>query len=500
MQQTGRRRPKAYGKKASVQSTAVKQIFTSSADSSPFREPQISLPKSDRTSSGRNALADITTALNALGLETSGIDQVDDTGSRRTSPRRKTSKIEDITAAMDGLGLETSRIEQVEDTGSKRTSPRRKAKKVETIEVVEAETQTSPRRKSPRRKVIPQPVELPKAITPSPPTSVDVSDLDLSNLNIGDDTQVSIRSIFTATPRKPRTFEQTSLPKPPEWLCPLYTAYENSRHEPLIPKTWSDILDSDSTISKIAEASYAEVYRVNNPAGSSILKIMALRPPKGPGSRRETAIKVEDVMSEMEIMDLLTEIPGFVEFKDAHLITGTPSKPLVEAYEKFEEEKEESAFPRPASYAKSTQWICLELADAGTVLEDFEIANMDQLWDIFLGVVIAFANAETECRFEHRDLHENNICIKAVHPPSSKPRKCAERKFGYSGLQVTLLDYTLSRADKPALVTAAATESEEESEQEPEIAAMDLEQDLSLFHATADAGDLASLQFDTYRR
>ncbi|RAL64220.1 hypothetical protein DID88_002112 [Monilinia fructigena] len=99
-------------------------------------------------------------------------------------------------------------------------------------------------------------------------------------------------------------------------------------------KNWDDVLAPGSSIQKIAEASYAEVFRITNPVGSSILKLLRLKVPTDPTSKRsDTAIKVETVVSEMRLMNSLTEIPGFVKFKDAHIVEGKPPAAFVEAYE-----------------------------------------------------------------------------------------------------------------------------------------------------------------------
>jgi serine/threonine-protein kinase haspin len=67
-------------------------------------------------------------------------------------------------------------------------------------------------------------------------------------------------------------------------------------------------------------------------------------------------------------------------------------------------------------------------------------------------------------------LHEGNVCIRQVRPP--KERSADETSFfGYSGLDITILDYGLSRA-------------EDLSTDDGRIVAFDLEKDLSLFTST----------------
>lgn len=71
---------------------------------------------------------------------------------------------------------------------------------------------------------------------------------------------------------------------------------------------------------------------------------------------------------------------------------------------------------------------------------------------------------------QHRDLHEGNVCVKEVSPPEPKTDKTPCR-FGYSGFDVTILDYGLSRA-------------EDTTQDNPIPIAHDLEKDLSLFTST----------------
>lgn len=263
-----------------------------------------------------------------------------------------------------------------------------------------------------------------------------------------------------------------------EWLKPLIDAYQASGDpdkERLSVQKWDTLLDADWTLNKIAESSFAEVFKVTNEYGTSILKLMALRPPKGPGSQRQTAIPVEMVLSEVLIMNMMADLDGFVEFKEAHIIEGKPPKALADAFDTFANEKE-TFFPKPSSYPRGQLFLALELEDAGTDVEHFETTTAAQLWDIFLGVVTALATGEQAFGFEHRDLHEGNVCLRQVFEPQPLP-KTSTARMGYSGLEVTLLDYTLSRA-----------------ESEDEVIYLDLEADPEVF-AESDV-----LQRQMYRR
>lgn len=248
---------------------------------------------------------------------------------------------------------------------------------------------------------------------------------------------------------------------------------------------WTSVLPCGSSITKIAEASFAEVYRVTTKAGSSIIKIMQLKVPSDIASYElETAAEVEHVISEIRIMNALTTVPGYVTFKGTYIVQGPPPKAIADAHEAHLPKLEEGSwFPHPATgFNENSTFLVLELGDAGDVLERVPLDQLHKVWDLFLGVVMALARAEITNEFEHRDLHENNICVRltevAPHVSSSKNSML----FGRSGLEVTLIDYGLSRTRLES----------------GEIIYKDLETDPDLFQATETG--VAGVQFDTYRR
>lgn len=67
-------------------------------------------------------------------------------------------------------------------------------------------------------------------------------------------------------------------------------------------------------------------------------------------------------------------------------------------------------------------------------------------------------------------MHEGNICIRQARPPIERKSE-TEGHFGYSGLDITILDYGLSRAEDLSIDFAKPI-------------AYDLERDLSLFTST----------------
>jgi serine/threonine-protein kinase haspin len=244
--------------------------------------------------------------------------------------------------------------------------------------------------------------------------------------------------------------------------------------------TWDDVCPYGDRIEKIAEASYAEVYRITNDIGTSIIKVIRLQSPIKPQTKAqqnsglvdEEPHSEEDLAGELKISEWLADIPGFVVYKQRYIVRGKASKALLETHQSFQRKVKRKDpdrlqfYPSPSRYLENTRFLVIELGDAGTALEDFALECTTQLWDIFFHTAVALARAEDLAKFEHRDLHEGNLCVRQVKPPSTKVDDDGLCQFGYSGLDITILDYGLSRAE------------------DSEAVAYDLEKDLSLFTST----------------
>ncbi|GKT53214.1 haspin protein kinase [Colletotrichum tofieldiae] len=290
------------------------------------------------------------------------------------------------------------------------------------------------------------------------------------------------------TTRSATSIVKGSLPTPASKVeTPETRVYES----PVQPQpdyrvlTWEEVCPPGDTIEKIAEASYAEVYRVRNERGTSIIKCIRLESPikaqtkaqERSGLVDEEPHSEDDMRGELRISEWLADIPGFVIYKERYLVKGKAPKCLLETHQSFHRKMKRKDpdrlqfYPSPSRYLADTTFLVVELGDAGTALEDFELANSSQLWDIFLHVAIALARAEDLACFEHRDLHEGNLCIRRTEEPTTRDPKKPGPYFGYSGLDITILDYGLSRAEDLEI-------------EESEPIALDLEKDLSIFTST----------------
>ena len=258
-------------------------------------------------------------------------------------------------------------------------------------------------------------------------------------------------------------------------LCPRDSRSESAPEKiaatttnDLVQLKWPDVCPTDSTITKIAEASFAEIYRIINPLGISIIKVIRLASPIKPQTKAQVKAGLVDeephdpnsACSELRISQWLASIPGFVVYKEQFLVGGKATPKLVATHQAFHRKLKRQDpdrlqfYPSPSRYLDDTTFLVIELGDAGVGLEDFNLAHVDMVWDIFLLLAVALARAEELAGFEHRDLHEGNLCVRRVRDPVPTHQRPGDserdrRRFGFSGLDITILDYGLSRADDP---------------------------------------------------
>lgn len=197
-----------------------------------------------------------------------------------------------------------------------------------------------------------------------------------------------------------------------ENLQPL--SEDESEEKPLRVLTWNDVCPLDDRIDKIAEASYAEVYRVTNDRGISIIKVIRLPSPIKPQTKAQVRSGLvdeephpeEDVQGELRISEWLADIPGFVIYKERYIVQGKTTKQLLETHQAFQKKMKRQDpdraqfYPSPSRYLDDTRFLVVELGDAGTALEDWELLSESQLWDIFFLEAIALARAEDLAMFE----------------------------------------------------------------------------------------------------
>ncbi|KAK3048405.1 hypothetical protein LTR09_010236 [Extremus antarcticus] len=283
-------------------------------------------------------------------------------------------------------------------------------------------------------------------------------------------------------------------------------------HHPLIDFTeWSTQLQSHFALTKIAEASFGEVYRLSlleqlpgfSSTDESVFKVIALRPP-GPtiplDKRKQAAAKKkldamsapEDVANEVRLLQRMSTIPGYTNFRDVRIVQGRPPPLFAQAFKAWNAEqkarkKDLSHFPDPgkkASYSEDQLWAVIEMQDAGTDLENLVerggCSSIWSVWDVFWQVVLSLAKGEEGAEFEHRDLHLGNICVRQTTTTGISEKDIdPKRKLNFTGLETTVIDYTISRARM----------------QDNSVAYQDLARDSALFEGDS----TEEYQYDIYR-
>ncbi|KAI9800032.1 MAG: hypothetical protein M1833_003561 [Piccolia ochrophora] len=240
------------------------------------------------------------------------------------------------------------------------------------------------------------------------------------------------------------------------------------RFLPTAFQAWANDFERDFKVEKIAEASFGEVYRLSlkdhssgaysSGLSESVLKLIPMKPPKGVTYnklRSGQMTPIEDVVTEVQTLMRMTEIPGFINFREVRVLYGRVPTQFVSAWKRYAQRQiERSYFPNPGrktSYPDDQLWALIEMENAGSDLERVDLPSAVQVWDVFWGVTFALAKGEHLADFEHRDLHLGNICVQDLNGndfklPSEVSGSDSGVKFGLSGLKTTIIDYTLSRA------------------------------------------------------
>ncbi|KAJ5168976.1 uncharacterized protein N7482_004570 [Penicillium canariense] len=282
--------------------------------------------------------------------------------------------------------------------------------------------------------------------------------------------------------------------------------------------TWASRSATMFHVTKLAEGSYGEVYKLylrdeaSRPIvsksklaklrayGDGVFKVVPLRAQSGPGSKKFTT--VEEIASEAKMLKYLDPIPGFARFREIHVVQGRFPESFQSAWDHYKKTKDDCLNPNPASkkaYPDSQLWAIIEMDDAGHELEKCSWSSVFQIYDIFWGVAMALARAEEYAMFEHRDLHLGNVCIRSVKPDGNMEpptdldvaRQSSPSGFGSSSLETTIIDYSLSRAE------LRLADLPDDPEGIVEIASSDLDK-RQIFDAIGQDEDEALLR-DTYR-
>jgi serine/threonine-protein kinase haspin len=456
-------------------------------------------------------------------------------------------------AASDGIKTETKENQSLDDV------PKDLAAVVNgDAQEKASQVQTPVQTKKPKRRVIPEKVDpndrtINRQLKETCDVKEDKGQADNTAVfsTVKTEEHVSRKHSKSSTSRKPQLLTPEPTPEPDD----VYISYAS----PLLSlsygkkvvtfDSWSSELEPHFEITKIAEASFSEVYRLSalNATGitsqESVLKIVALKtPPDAPlpsqlhtravrdregqvekemAERYENDVwksDVADVLSEVKLLQNLNHIPGFTNFRDMTILQGRPSTAFANAWKAWNKSRprgKKSEFPDPSkktSYDDTQLWAIVEMQDAGTdcekLMEQGGLSSIWEVWDVFWGVSLSVAKAEEACRFEHRDLHMGNICVRPSRAGGDITditiKDPMRRKYRFTGLETTVIDYTLSRADilsspsrrsSSASVHSVTSSSSIPDTTEQDVAWLDLNKDSALFEGDASE----EYQYEIYR-
>jgi serine/threonine-protein kinase haspin len=479
------------------------------------------------------------------GLSLAPIKSIEQAEKRKKGRPRK--------AASDGIKTETKENQSLDNV------PKDLAAVVnEDAQEKASQVQTPVQTKKPKRRVIPEKVDpndrtINRQLKETCDVKEDKGQADNTAVfsTVKTEEHVSRKHSKSSTSRKPQLLTPEPTPEPDD----VYISYAS----PLLSlsygkkvvtfDSWSSELEPHFEITKIAEASFSEVYRLSalNATGitsqESVLKIVALKtPPDAPlpsqlhtravrdregqvekemAERYENDVwksDVADVLSEVKLLQNLNHIPGFTNFRDMTILQGRPSTAFANAWKAWNKSRprgKKSEFPDPSkktSYDDTQLWAIVEMQDAGTdcekLMEQGGLSSIWEVWDVFWGVSLSVAKAEEACRFEHRDLHMGNICVRPSRAGGDITditiKDPMRRKYRFTGLETTVIDYTLSRADilsspsrrsSSASVHSVTSSSSIPDTTEQDVAWLDLNKDSALFEGDASE----EYQYEIYR-
>jgi len=222
---------------------------------------------------------------------------------------------------------------------------------------------------------------------------------------------------------------------------------------------------------KIGEGSYGEVYLRQCNDDVVIVKVV----PVGCEDvlvRGVQQMSYEEIITEMSICKILSGLShstdlhvdhnGFVLLRQIVCCKGVYPSRLVQLWDDWDSERT-SENENPASLQKNQKYVLLETDYAGDDLESYIVKNEMEALSILKQVVMTLALAELSLQFEHRDLHWGNILIKET---DREMHNYHVADVNYSvdscGLQVTIIDFTLSRiqSEDCVIFTDLSTESD----------------------------------------
>ncbi|OIR56699.1 MAG: haspin family serine/threonine kinase [Amphiamblys sp. WSBS2006] len=167
----------------------------------------------------------------------------------------------------------------------------------------------------------------------------------------------------------------------------------------------------ENNTEKIAESTYAEVFRVADKTGTSVLKVVRLEGASTDRSFTPMGLSTRDIVHEIQVSSAVSGRKGFIQTKKIGLYRGEYPSLLLRKWEEFEKKENK----HPEHYAHPDQvFVVFVFEDGGVELERFSFQSEAELQEVFESVLSTLAGGEEIC-FEHRDMHVSNILVRREH-------------------------------------------------------------------------------------
>ncbi|XP_059127131.1 serine/threonine-protein kinase haspin isoform X2 [Peromyscus eremicus] len=238
------------------------------------------------------------------------------------------------------------------------------------------------------------------------------------------------------------------------------------------PIPFNDCLSTEKLehCEKIGEGVFGEVFQTITDQTPVALKIIAI---EGPdlvnGSHQKTFEEIlPEIIISKELSLLSGEVynrtEGFIGLNSVHCVQGPYPPLLLKAWDHYNSTKK-SANDRPDFFQEDQLFIILEFEFGGTDLEQMKtkLPSVAAAKSILHQITASLAVAEASLRFEHRDLHWGNVLLKKTNLKELHYTLNGKTStIPTHGLQVNIIDYTLSRLERDGIVVFCDISAEEE--------------------------------------
>jgi serine/threonine-protein kinase haspin len=216
---------------------------------------------------------------------------------------------------------------------------------------------------------------------------------------------------------------------------------------------------------KLGEGAYADVFRLEPKdleeardvaaRGGLVIKVIPFIIDEV--DMVDELVDLNSITREIQVLQTMDQEHGFARCRGVNVVHGKYPDVFLDAFHMFQTaDPEEAINEDPTKNIPPDQmYVILEMDDTGMPLSKLKWPSAFQVFDIFWKTTMILAHAEQKVEFEHRDLHNGNVCFKPLKMdgPIDVTQEVVENMeeepeviLGLSNLKVTVIDYTLARA------------------------------------------------------